>query len=96
MQIIVIILACYSISKTDRYPFCSILFNKCVQSWQIWQNEVHGEKLECIQIKVVGHTFDMESQQPSHNTESASLNTGCIINILTQLNCVNYVHNGGQ
>ena len=27
-----------------KYNFCSILFNKSEQSWEIWQNEVQDEK----------------------------------------------------
>ena len=33
-----------------KHNFCSILSNKCAQSWQIWQNEIQDEKLDYLKI----------------------------------------------
>ena len=34
-----------------EFIYYSILFKKCIQSWQIWEDDVQDEKLECITLK---------------------------------------------
>ena len=49
---IIIIIVTYQFHWLE-FIYYSILFKKCIQSWQIWEDDVQDEKLECITLKTL-------------------------------------------